>query len=282
MSANERALKARVKSVRSLRKVTNAMYLIAYSSLSRRREAAAAADVVTRELTAALTPWLNSAPEREPDRKAPLVLLVFSGERGLAGDYYRLLGSAAERFLNSTPDSEAYRIGSVSVPVYGREVLPFPGFGEDSIPLSPAAVHRLTEQLLRRRQEQPAENIWILAADERQSGEPEAHPLRFFQPVKPENRHGPVFLTDSGTVKASAEQFYLNNQLSAFSLHASCAELKARMLSMHTATDNADDLLRTLQLQLQNVRQERITEELTELTAGASAHRKAVNREEKQ
>ncbi|MCS7189778.1 MAG: ATP synthase F1 subunit gamma [Bacteroidia bacterium] len=49
------------------------------------------------------------------------------------------------------------------------------------------------------------------------------------------------------------------------------AEHSARMVAMQTATDNAEELLRTLRLQYNKARQASITKELLEIVAGAEA-----------
>ncbi|RMF47711.1 MAG: F0F1 ATP synthase subunit gamma, partial [Bacteroidetes bacterium] len=49
------------------------------------------------------------------------------------------------------------------------------------------------------------------------------------------------------------------------------AEHAARMVAMQAATDNAEELLRTLRLQYNKARQASITKELLEIVAGAEA-----------
>jgi F-type H+-transporting ATPase subunit gamma len=49
------------------------------------------------------------------------------------------------------------------------------------------------------------------------------------------------------------------------------AEHAARMVAMQTATDNAEELLRTLRLAYNKARQASITKELLEIVAGAEA-----------
>lgn len=273
MAANERALKTRIKSVTALRKVTNAMYLISYSALQRRRDQADRAAEVRRELESlsAVFPG-ETAPAAENSVADPnTILLVFSGERGLAGAYYRELGTAADQFLSSHPKAQLFRIGPYSVFSAGKEIPVWPEADGMKYPLCAADAQRLAENLLKRKEQR----FFLLAG----SGQPEA--LRFLEAKKQTRRERRESTAPIGaeSVRESAELFLLANQIYETGLRASCAELKSRMLSMNTATDNADDLLHTLQLEMQNVRQERITEELTELTAGATAHRKTMSRE---
>ena len=48
-----------------------------------------------------------------------------------------------------------------------------------------------------------------------------------------------------------------------------CSEQNARMMAMDTATDNARELLKTLELEYNRARQTAITQEITEIVAGA-------------
>ena len=54
-------------------------------------------------------------------------------------------------------------------------------------------------------------------------------------------------------------------------LEARASEQAARMLAMMNATDNADDIIGDLTLEFNNERQSSITQEISEITAGAEA-----------
>ena len=58
-----------------------------------------------------------------------------------------------------------------------------------------------------------------------------------------------------------------------------CSEQQARMMAMDSANRNAEELLADLSLQYNRVRQTAITQEITEVTAGARAQRKKRRKE---
>ena len=58
-----------------------------------------------------------------------------------------------------------------------------------------------------------------------------------------------------------------------------CSEQQARMTAMDSANRNAEELLADLSLQYNRVRQTAITQEITEVTAGAKAQRKKCRKE---
>ena len=53
-----------------------------------------------------------------------------------------------------------------------------------------------------------------------------------------------------------------------------CSEQNARMMAMEAATDNAEKMLKELQITFNRVRQGAITQEITEVIAGAKAQKK--------
>jgi F-type H+-transporting ATPase subunit gamma len=66
---------------------------------------------------------------------------------------------------------------------------------------------------------------------------------------------------------------YLHFMIWRVLLESNCAEEAARMTAMENATDNAQEMLTTLQLQYNKARQAAITKELMEVVAGAEALR---------
>jgi F-type H+-transporting ATPase subunit gamma len=62
----------------------------------------------------------------------------------------------------------------------------------------------------------------------------------------------------------------LNLQLYTALLDSNASEHAARMVAMQTATDNANDLLRGLNLQYNKSRQQAITNELLDIVGGSS------------
>ena len=63
-------------------------------------------------------------------------------------------------------------------------------------------------------------------------------------------------------------------------LDSFCSEQNARMTAMDAANQNAEELLAGLKLQYNRVRQAAITQEITEISAGAAAQRQSFGKEE--
>ena len=72
---------------------------------------------------------------------------------------------------------------------------------------------------------------------------------------------------------------YLTGFIYSALIDSFCSEQQARMTAMDSANRNAEELLADLSLQYNRVRQTAITQEITEVTAGAKAQRKKRRKE---
>ena len=66
---------------------------------------------------------------------------------------------------------------------------------------------------------------------------------------------------------------YVRNAVYRALVENAALEQGARMTAMKNATDNADDMVKTLTLEYNKARQSQITQELTEITGGSEALR---------
>jgi F-type H+-transporting ATPase subunit gamma len=80
-----------------------------------------------------------------------------------------------------------------------------------------------------------------------------------------------LFEPDAADIVSYAIRLYLNVFIHVVLLNAKASEQSARMVSMQHATDNAADMIRSLTLESNKLRQGRITQELLEIAGGASA-----------
>merc|ERR1711972_438692 len=80
-----------------------------------------------------------------------------------------------------------------------------------------------------------------------------------------------IFDQPPGVILNSMLPLYLNSLLISLLYDAQASELASRMTAMKAATDNAEELARTLTLSMNKERQAAITSEITEISAGAAA-----------
>merc|ERR1712066_1119941 len=79
-----------------------------------------------------------------------------------------------------------------------------------------------------------------------------------------------IFDQSPSTILNSMLPLYLNSLLISLLYDAQASELSARMNAMKAATDNAEELARTLTVTMNKERQAGITSEITEIVSGAA------------
>jgi F-type H+-transporting ATPase subunit gamma len=87
-------------------------------------------------------------------------------------------------------------------------------------------------------------------------------------PVWPDDEAETLFEPDVASVLGYLLGHYLNISLYFMLLNAKASEHSARMVSMKNATDSAEDVMRTLTLEYNRLRQGNITKELLEIAGG--------------
>ena len=80
-----------------------------------------------------------------------------------------------------------------------------------------------------------------------------------------------IFMPNADEVLGQLLPQYLVTMIYAAQLQAAASELSSRMTAMSSATDNAQELTRKLDLLYNKVRQANITREITEIVGGAEA-----------
>merc|ERR1719330_1925228 len=78
-----------------------------------------------------------------------------------------------------------------------------------------------------------------------------------------------IFDQPPGVILNSMLPLYLNSQLLSILFDAQASELSSRMTAMKAATDNADELAKSLTIVYNKKRQAAITQEICEISAGA-------------
>ena len=106
------------------------------------------------------------------------------------------------------------------------------------------------------------------------------HRTHFAPPAKEKAVQDPFeFYPSVGAVLNNMIPSYVSGFVYSALLDSFCSEQNARMTAMDAANRNAEELLSTLKLQYNRVRQAAITQEITEISAGAAAQRGAFGKE---
>ena len=293
MGAQLSVYRRRIKSMQSTKKITKAMELIAASRIAKAQQAVNAARPYEREITRVLSALASQSTIDHPlvsekPNVTRAAILVISSDRGLAGGYSSNAMKAAEA-LSSLLRSEGkepvnYLIGRKAVAFYkfrGRPIEDsWTGFSEkptyadakltaDTLiaaflkATADGGVDEIhivfTEYVSALTQKPVAVRVLPLVVEESDAPAPDGPlPLYEFEPE-------PAALLDALLPR------YVETRVYAALLASAASESASRRRAMKAATDNADDLIKSLTRAANAARQAEITQEISEIVGGASA-----------
>ncbi|MGC1212493.1 MAG: F0F1 ATP synthase subunit gamma [Micromonospora sp.] len=301
MAAQVRVLRQRIRSAKSMKKITKAMELVATSRIAKAQARVAASLPYAQAITGVLTALASNAridhpllTPRERVRRAG-VLLVTS-DRGLAGGYSSNAIKTAEsliaRLKADGKEPVLYVIGRKGVTFYrfrNREIAAsWTGFSEQ-----PAfADAREVGETLIKAFSAGADDVdgqagadGVLGIDELHIVYTEFHSLmtqtpvaKIIGPMQVEDRPRSEGLLPAYEFEPEADALldallpkYINTRIYAALIESAASESAARRRAMKAATDNAEDMIEKYTREMNTARQAGITQEISEIVGGANA-----------
>lgn len=287
---SSKLLKERIESIQDTMKITNAMYLISSSKLRKARQNYQ--NVLPyftrmRDTISRVVPHLPDEPVHpffhEREKENPIrAYVVLTADKGMAGAYNQNLLKFLKEQCGSDPNARFYVIGQTG---YRALLHKDPRLVEEFH-------YGATAPTLQR-----ARDITVDAIDDFKSGKLDEIYLIYTkiqnaltsEPVmerllpldrehlKPAPKglgdpRGEVeMFPDAKTVFEQTAPIYMHGMIFGAMTESFCAEQSARMTAMDSATKNANDMIRELQLEYNRTRQGSITQEITEIIGGAAA-----------
>lgn len=301
--ANTKEIKNRIESVRNTQKITNAMYLIASTKLTKARA----------ELDKTLPYFQLQESEMkrifqrrddvdshyfypETGRKPAetYVYLVVTADKGLAGAYNHNVLKQAEEEIRRHKNMLLYVVGE-----YGRQY-----FMRRKIPIERSFLYTAQNPTFRRAREisnvlldlyntGKCDEIRIIFSQMERGGQALVKKVQLLPfergkfGKKEEVREGEYrkeyeFVPNVTAALENIVPSYIAGFIYGALVESFCSEQNARMSAMKSANDNAEELLSTLSVEYNRVRQWAITQEITEVAAGAKAQRKKRERQQRE
>ncbi len=267
MGADIKSLRTRIKSVNSTLHLTKAMGLVASSKIRKATERMLAgrdyAQALENLLAALATdPGCQRSPYMQQREGGRTRLIVIAGDRGLAGGYNANVFRIAREF----PEAEILPIGKRACERFGGETRLCEGL--DSLAASRMAAELCADfaageydrlgilytRYVSMMSQQPVVQ-WVLPLSR---PETVGHSAVLFEP-------------DEATILKTAVPEYVTGMLMAAVRESFASEVVARRMAMDSAGKNAAQMIDDLQLQYNRARQGSITQEITEIVAGAGA-----------
>lgn len=288
--ATLRDIKRRIKGVKNTQQITRAMKMVAAARLRRAQENI----INARPYSHKIADVLNHLLKIETNINNPLlterainkiVLVVVTSDRGLCGGFNMNIIRSVEELANGDL-SEFYKNGNIELQCVGKKgndyftKRPFNVVGSHTgifshlkFDFASGLVRDLTQKYL----SGDIDKVYIVF-NEFRSVIQQKTVVEQFLPIQP-------FIKDDEQPE-NAEYIYepdklgiINNllpkhlaaQMWRVLLESYAAELGARMTAMDMATENAKELIRSLQLTYNKERQAAITKEIIEIVSGANA-----------
>ena len=280
-------IRDRIRSVSNTAKITSAMQLIAASRMQRAqqmvRNGRPYADQM-REVLSHLTMRLTDDDEtldpllqRRPNHRELLVLLT--PDRGLAGALVgNILRAAAEEFSSSEVPIDTVGVGRKGerfIARTGQSLAATFSVGDrptlaDTLDISSFVIDRYRSG--------EADTVKLIYAQFVNTTVQKPINLQLL-PIETEattSDDGPrlyldyIYEPSPGEVLSNLAPRYIETQVYHAILEAQASEHSARMIAMQNATDNANELIDELTLDLNKARQEAITGELLDIVGGVA------------
>jgi F-type H+-transporting ATPase subunit gamma len=300
MATSVRELRARTKSVTSMKKITRAMELIAASRIIKAQQRARAAAPYARELTRAVSAVatysnVDHPLTTEPEESNRAAILIVTSDRGLAGAYSSSVLKEAERLAEKLrsegKEVDTYVTGRKGVAYFKFRQRPivhqWTGFSDQpTYEVAREIGDTLIEAFLSE-EEKPSEDrgagvdeVHLVYTRFRSMliQEPIAVRLLPLEVVEGEERPADSEVLPLYEFEPSAAEVldgllprYVQSRVFFALLQASASELAARQRAMKAATDNAEELIRKYTRMANQARQAGITQEISEIVGGVNA-----------
>ena len=289
-----REIRVRMNSIQQTRKITNAMYLISSAKLRKAKQEWDQTRPYFQALKAEVKRIFRTSghvqsrylypDEGELPPNGTYGFLVITADKGLAGAYNQNVLKEAHRLLQEHPQTKLFVVGE-----YGRQY-----FQRHQVPIERSFLYtaqnptmqrarEITAELLDRFDKGELQKIFVSYTDMKNSLTENVSATR----ILPFHRSAFTAPTDEKRISEPFEFFpsvtqvlenivpsYVSGFIYSALIDSFCSEQSARMNAMNSANENAEKMLGELALAYNRIRQAAITQEITEVSAGARAQKR--------
>lgn len=288
--AGMKEVRDHIKSVEETLKITNAMYLIASSSLRKARKQLEDTLPYFEKISSTISDILHHSPDihhayfdQRADKAGRQVgYIVITGDKGLAGAYNHNVLKLAEESMCAQRAPTLFVIGQMGRAYFSGKGIPIDGeflyTAQDPTMARAREIGNTFVDLFLNGQ---LDEVWIVYTKM-------VNPLRL-EPVctkllplerdlfpwqrRPSEHYTKTvaYLPSESVVLDQIVPGYLKGMIFGALVESYCSEQNARMTAMDSATENARKLLKDLNLTYNRARQSAITQEISEIVGGAAA-----------
>jgi F-type H+-transporting ATPase subunit gamma len=290
MSGALKEVRNRIKSVQSTQQITKAMKMVSAAKLRRAQDAITQMRPYAQKLQEMLSNIVSNtdgnvnmalAAERPVEN---VMIIVVTSDRGLCGGYNSNLIKLAKQVIAEKYSAQAAK-GQVQILPIGKKGFEnftkggfkvvnqywdiFTGLSFDKV--QTAARHAMDAFA-----NKEVDAVELIYSEFKNAATQRFVAEQFLPVTKVAKTEGQknadfIFEPDKNVLIAELMPKILNTQLFKATLDANASEHGARMTAMDKASDNANELLKSLKISYNRARQAAITTELTEIVSGAAA-----------
>ena len=288
--ANAKEIRTKIASVQSTQKITSAMEMVAASKIKKAQDNMGA----TRPYAETIRRVINHVASGQLEYHHPYLeqrdikrvgYIVISSDRGLCGglnsNLFRQILQELQQWQSKDVEVELAVIGSKAIGFFhhtGNVVAQTSGLGDKpQLEALMGPVNVMLEQYESGNIDRLylANNVFVNSMVQKPTvSQLLPHPDMMSGTeqgdAKP-SRWDYIYETPPKEMLNELMVRYLESQVYQGAVESTACEMAARQMAMKAATDNADDLINDLQLVHNKARQAAITQELSEIVAGAQA-----------
>lgn len=311
---SSREIQTRIKSIQDTMKITNAMYMISSAKLKKARKSLEdtepyfqmlqgtiarivrhlpemehryfehSASGAHEEISKGVSEGLFCIEEHEEKQQKKRGFIVVSADKGLAGAYNHNVLKLTEECLKRGRDNLLFVVGELGREYFIRHKIPI--YKEFRYTVQDPNLTRardIADFVVSLFDEKKLDEIYMIYTYAENSMKVEARvqrllPLR--KDVLAASMLSGAYAEDIRMVPSAESVLenvvpdYVTGFIYGALVESFCSEQNSRMMAMEAATDNAEKILKELRMKFNRVRQGAITQEITEVIAGAKAQKK--------
>ena len=290
MAGQLKEVRNRIKSVQSTQQITKAMKMVSAAKLRRATDAIVQMRPYAKKLQEMLSnivsssegdSSMNLAAERPVEK---VLFIVITSDRGLAGAYNANVIKLTKQTIK---EKYAPQFAKGNITIWGIGKKGYEHFAKNNykvseehknifLSLSFENVQKASQAAMKAFENKEFDAVEIVYSEFKNAAT-QVFAVERFLPIPKVQGSGSKtkadFIFDPNREQLIAELMpkILNTQLFKAVLDANASEHGARMTAMDKASENANELLRSLKISYNRARQAAITTELTEIVSGAAA-----------
>lgn len=273
-------IKRRMKSVESTRKITKAMGLVATSKLRKARKELIANEQYNNLCKEVISEVVSSMPEDfdsiyYKSFDGDKLYIVLTSDTGLCAGYNNTVAIYLNNLVQKSGGAKVVVVGSKGISYLSRYKISTYAEYVD-LPDMPATkdINRIYNDAIYLYEKGDVSEVNIVYTEFISPVKQEVKSVKILPIEKKASREGQYIIEpNEEAVFKNAIDMYLKSQLKTCMLSAKASEHSARMTAMDGATENANDILQSLNIKFNRIRQGITTQEISEIVGGAEAQK---------